>query len=226
MDGRKVNKLSWVVLLSSRKDLPSCGSYDTWVSHRKDKRDDTGWETPKNLGCLVNSKLAETGPCIFEDEATGQAVLYFTSNVSGKNKIYSCQMLEKETVGWQPNLVAGLNLLGANDGHAFIRRKDGLEVIFYSDYPYLGAMGKRDLYVSTRPTTLDPWSAPINLGPNMNSSADDVRPSISWDGVSRRTPSIRRKPCRSCAGCAPRPAKAPIRSTCSGTVTAGSWFAP
>jgi hypothetical protein len=34
-----------------------------------------------------------------------------------------------------------------------------------------------------RATTADPWSTPTNLGSSINSSANDLRASLSWDGT-------------------------------------------
>ena len=167
----------WIYFVSNRTG--AIGGSDLWVSHRKDKRDDQGWDTPINLGPQVNSTSGETGPCIFEDEATGQVTLFFTRSVSGKNKIFSCQMLDKVTTGLAAP-VDELNYPGAADWHAFVRRKDGLEVIFCSDRD---TPGMSDLFVSTRPTTMDSWSTPVNLGPDVNSERQEGRPSISWDGT-------------------------------------------
>jgi hypothetical protein len=40
-----------------------------------------------------------------------------------------------------------------------------------------------DLWVSTRATTRDPWSAPQNLGPTINTSSADGGPALSCDGT-------------------------------------------
>ncbi|MGD8276522.1 MAG: hypothetical protein PVH00_00790 [Gemmatimonadota bacterium] len=45
----------------------------------------------------------------------------------------------------------------------------------------LGSYGGYNLYVSTRPTTADAWSTPVNLGPDINSSMYEGRPSLSRD---------------------------------------------
>jgi len=45
-----------------------------------------------------------------------------------------------------------------------------------------GGLGGVDLYVTTRATTDDPWSDPVNLGPTINSSYNEAYPSISADG--------------------------------------------
>jgi Tol biopolymer transport system component len=59
---------------------------------------------------------------------------------------------------------------------------DGLSLYF--DSSRSGGYGDKDLWVTTRPTTEDPWGEPVNLGSTVNSSADDVAPSISGDGLS------------------------------------------
>src|SRR2546426_5514195 len=49
-----------------------------------------------------------------------------------------------------------------------------LEIFLSSDVSgRVGGIGSQDLWVSTRATTLDPWSTPVNLGPTVNSTAFD-----------------------------------------------------
>jgi len=61
-------------------------------------------------------------------------------------------------------------------------RRDGLEILFTSDRP--GSLGGVDLWTSTRPTTSDNWSTPINLGPTVNTEFNDRAPYLSDDGLS------------------------------------------
>ncbi len=91
-------------------------------------------------------------------------------------------MLDKETPAGPATLVDGLNSTtpGVADLHAFVRRKDGLEVIFASDRG--GTPGLYDLYVSTRPTTVDLWSPPVKLGPEINSARSEARPRFPGTG--------------------------------------------
>ena len=56
---------------------------------------------------------------------------------------------------------------------------DGLSLYFDSTRP--GGQGNRDLWVTTRPSHADPFGAPVNLGPAINSSAYDATPSVSRD---------------------------------------------
>ena len=63
---------------------------------------------------------------------------------------------------------------------------DGLELYFSDHSPgiRLGGQGRADLWVTTRPTKDDPWGVPVNLGPTVNSSAEDEFADLSADGLS------------------------------------------
>ena len=58
---------------------------------------------------------------------------------------------------------------------------DGLSFYFSSERG--GGYGDWDLWRATRETTSDPWGEPVNLGPTVNSSADELWPRISADGL-------------------------------------------
>ena len=59
---------------------------------------------------------------------------------------------------------------------------DGLS-LYFASYRASG-FGGHDLYVTTRETKIDPWDPPMNLGPAINSSSDELYPYISPDGLS------------------------------------------
>ena len=69
----------------------------------------------------------------------------------------------------------------SNDGTPGISA-DGLSFFFESARP--GGYGSFDILVTTRTTPDADWSAPVNLGATVNSSAFDGVPSISADGLS------------------------------------------
>ena len=58
--------------------------------------------------------------------------------------------------------------------------RDELELYFASSRP--GGQGGSDIWVTTRPTRSDPWATPVNLGPPINSSGNDLTPWITQDG--------------------------------------------
>lgn len=59
---------------------------------------------------------------------------------------------------------------------------DGLNLYFSSNRS--GGFGSYDIYVSSRTSTDEPWSAPVNLGPTVNSNREDFSQCISPDGIS------------------------------------------
>jgi Tol biopolymer transport system component len=167
------------------------GLNDIYVSRRHNKRDDFAWRPAENLGSGVNSLDGETAPFIIEDDATGAIRLYFNSNRgggAGGDDIYSSTLQPDEVFGPASN-EAALNG-GANDGSVAIRR-DGLELIFQSNRvgSMLDAAGlpSIDLWISTRFSTSDPWSAPVNLDPfgviGINTGRVDGGPGFSFDGT-------------------------------------------
>jgi hypothetical protein len=58
---------------------------------------------------------------------------------------------------------------------------DGLELYYAANRT--GGYGGHDLWVSKRETLDSPWQEPVNLGPLINTSQDNIEPSISGDGL-------------------------------------------
>ena len=161
-----------------------CGLADIYVSRRRDTRDDFGWGPPEDLGCVVNTPYVNAGPTIFEDETTGITTLYFTvqNNPPGSDQgfdIYASARIGDEGAFGPPVLVQELSS-PFRDTRTAIRR-DGLEIFLSSGRP--GGVGNEDLWVSTRASTLDPWSTPVNLGAVVNTTAFDGGPALSFDGT-------------------------------------------
>jgi len=160
---------------------------DLYVTHRKDKRDDFGWEPAQNLGCVINGPYDDAGPTFFEDENTGVTYLYFTSTRPGPTgcscgnfDIYVSTLQADGT--WGPaEFVQELSGPG-RDTRTSISR-DGLEMFLSSDTAFGAAVGSQDIWISTRATTADKWSTPVNLGALVNSTAFDGAPALSWDGT-------------------------------------------
>jgi hypothetical protein len=161
-----------------------CGVADIYVSRRHDRHDDFGWGPPEDLGCVVNTPYLNAGPTIFEDETTGITTLYFTvrNNPPGSDQgfdIYASTRVGDAGAFGPPVLVPELSS-PFRDTRTAIRR-DGLELILSSGRP--GGVGGEDLWVSTRASTLDPWSTPVNLGAVVNTAAFDGGPALSFDGT-------------------------------------------
>jgi Tol biopolymer transport system component len=157
------------------------GNLDLYVSRRHNRRDDFGWQPPVNLGSGVNTSTVERSPAPFEDDVTETLTLYFSSNrpagMAGEN-IYASTLQPDETFG-PAALVPELSSPSADSVPAI--RRDGLEMFLCSNRP--GTVGGQDLWVATRPSTWDLWSAPVNLGSVVNSTVLDFRPALSFDGT-------------------------------------------
>ena len=169
----------------------ACGGADIYVTRF---RGDGSVEEPQNLGCDwnggPNSAADEASPSPLPESGSGP-VLYFSSAraggfaptevagaVAGDQDIY----VSRSDGGKYGRgvLVAGVNS-ASNDAQPNIRR-DGLEIFFFSNR--LGSLGGPDIYSATRARTSDSWSVPGNLGANVNTAANETRPSVSWDGTS------------------------------------------
>jgi Tol biopolymer transport system component len=76
------------------------------------------------------------------------------------------------------NLGPVINSASADEGPAI--SKDGLSLYFTSTRS--GGSGGQDIWVAQREDEDAPWGAPVNLGPTVNSSADESAPAFSRDG--------------------------------------------
>ena len=85
------------------------------------------------------------------------------------------------------NLGSAINSASSDQGPAMSR--DGLSLYFHSNRP--GGLGGFDIYVSQRASVDDPWGAPMNLGPTVNTSFDEGNAAFSRDGHSLFFQSIR-----------------------------------
>lgn len=181
-----------MLLLFFSSDRPGgVGGLDLYVSRRTNRNDDQGWSTPLNLGPAVNSAAADVGPAYVEDEA-GSTVLYLTSNRPapagfGAADIYVSMLGADGSFG--PAVLVPELSSPSGDARPAIRA-DGLEVILHSNRPgpplscpadSPNPSGGQDLWVSTRASVTDPWSCPVNLGPTVNSSANDLQAAFSDD---------------------------------------------
>jgi hypothetical protein len=159
----------------------SCGLGDIYLARYNPAH---GWSEPERLACAPegpNTALDEMGPSYVE--AGGGARLYYSSSRSAvqggfvPGDIFVSRIGADGTFG-PSALVAELSDPLANDIQPNVR-KDGEEVVFSSNRS--GGNGSQDIWVSTRENGGDAWSQPVNLGTNLNTSASESRPSLSWD---------------------------------------------
>ncbi len=162
---------------------------DLWVSKRSTPHEP--WPAPGKLPPPVNSNGPEGSPCISADGlelyfSDGWPGLY-TSNCTPNPKGYgagdlwvSRRATKADAWGDPANLGPLINTASGEDQPCL--SADGLSLYFMSNTA--GGYGNTDLYVTTRKTLKDPWSSPVNLGPNINTWSYETCPFISPDGLS------------------------------------------
>jgi hypothetical protein len=194
----------WLFFHSQRPSdcVPGGGIIQLWAAHRQNKRDDAGWESPINLGCVLNGPTDDAGPTFFEDDGTGTLYLYFARDLLSPAAdplglaidvyVSTCNA-DLDSCNRQQLWGPGTNVSEFNssrrDTRTAIRRRDGLEMFISSNR--LGAVGGLDLWVSNRASVQEAWSIPININQDnvlkgsseiVNTTANDSAPTISWDG--------------------------------------------
>ncbi len=140
------------------------------------------WSSPTPLPGKVNGRYHE-GPAVFD---ASEKVMYFTRsdyykfrlNKDGRAvshlKLYRAE--QGPDGGWD-NIHEFLhNGYEFSTGHAALST-DGGTLYFISDRP--GGFGGTDLYSSTREG--EGWSAPVNMGPTVNTPGNEMFPTVSGD---------------------------------------------
>lgn len=171
----------WLLFVSERPGPGTCnagpGKGDIYIVKQ---RGNGAWSTPRHLGCDAagtgpNFPGGEFGPSLVK--TTQGTFLFFSSDGYGSDmNIYMSRQRSNGT--FRPaTLVSELNTPFADfmpNVHA-----DGLEIVFNSNRP--DGEGGQDIYTASRKRTSDPWSAPVNVGPNVNTAGNETRSSISGD---------------------------------------------
>jgi hypothetical protein len=168
----------WLLFVSTRAG--GCGGGDIYLGRDNPA---SGWSI-EHLGCAAdgsgpNFPGGEFGPSLVET-AEG-TFLYFSSEGNtpgGPQDIYMSRRGADGSFG-APAAVTELNT-AASDNMPNVR-KDGLEIVFNSNRA--GGLGGHDVYTSSRASTSDSWSTPVNLGSNVNTAGNETRSSLSWDGT-------------------------------------------
>lgn len=162
----------------SGTDPRSCENYmDIWVS-QQDKKGNWG-EPTLIVGDSINTEDNEGTVC-FDGR---NKLMFFTRCPNEKKMNLGCDIWMSEAKGkteWNiPTKVVLKSADSISVGHP-CASEDGRTLIFASDMP--GGMGGRDLWMSTYDKKADTWSTPVNLGPEINTSGDELFPTFAKNG--------------------------------------------
>jgi hypothetical protein len=135
---------------------------------------------PVNLGSVVNGSSSSEAICCVSSDGLE---MYIESDRAGGYGDWDLWVLKRTAVDkdWGPpeNLGPVVNT-PIEEGEASMSA-DGLTLYFSSSPGRF--RGGNDIFLTTRATRNSPWRTPVNLGPTVNSSAIDVNPWISTDGL-------------------------------------------
>ncbi len=167
------------------RNLISVDNEHLWQHSEAPPQRQVVWEPAKRIE--VETPNRDGGNSLIHPQLTNSGtVLYFTvRDADGSADIYRSRMIEGVWEKAEP--VTELNTDADDIGPVI--SKDGSQLYLYSDRT--GGVGGFDLYVSRR--TPDGWSKPTNLGPRVNTLANDYAPALSSDGKSLYFSSNRNK---------------------------------
>ena len=163
----------------SDKDPRTCEQYmDIWTTELDAKGN---FSQPKLIDAEgLNTEDNEGTVCI---DGRGKK-LFFTRCPNVKKQNLGCEIWMSEAKGRSWSEPVKLNLKG-NDtisvGHP-CASEDGNFLIFASDFDGPGALGGRDLWYSTYDKKGDTWTAPVNMGPEINTPGDELFPTMAMNG--------------------------------------------
>jgi hypothetical protein len=160
------------------------GDTDIWITKRTTV--DDNWEPAVSLDAPVNSSYVDWGPCIARDGLT----LYLSSDRPGGSGSADIYVTTRATIEdpWEEPVNLGPIVNGPAWDHCPSISEDGLTLVFGSNREKIGTSYSTAcyIYMTTRPTTNDPWEEPIRLGSMINPGLayDSDYASISEDGLS------------------------------------------
>ena len=137
--------------------------------------------TPTPFDEPVNSTGIEYFGCISFDGLE----VYIDKPVSGgiTSTNWDIYVSTRETINdpWSVLVSVGPTVHKGYVGGYESLSSDGLELWFSSTRP--GGNGLQDIWVTTRDSKVGDWGAPVNLGPPINTSSNDLTPWITPDGL-------------------------------------------
>jgi hypothetical protein len=170
------------------------GGFDLYVS----RRTKTGWGLPQSLGKSINTSADEVDAALTPDGRR----LFFASDRSGsqaKTDLYVVLRPEPDKAWDQPAAVGVVNLAGSNERGASVS-PDGAFLYFSSDRPVRKREAANfDLYrarlaPASQATGASEFGKPENLGPSINTSADELGAALAADNFALLLASNRPSP--------------------------------
>jgi peptidoglycan-associated lipoprotein len=155
------------------------GFYDMWVAPLKKTRGELTVQSPELLKGTANRKYNE-GSATFNSKGS---TMFFTVCGGDDGKLTTCQIYSSNRRGrdeWDDPIKLDFCDTAYTYGHPSLSN-DGKTLYFSADIP--GGYGGKDIWMVKEVGRGKTWSDPINLGPEINTDADEMFPSIADDGT-------------------------------------------
>jgi hypothetical protein len=174
-----------LLFVSERAGGGLCGGGDMYLSRQSPAG---GWSEPVNLGCAPhgpNTAGGERSPALVETPY-GTFLFYSTNGTTGHQDIHVSRQRWDGTFG-PGRLVKNLNTT-YEDLMPNVRERPegGYEIVFSSNRPRSNRGGEvyggQDVFYSFAWFLPGPWSAPVNVGPDVNTAGNEQRSTLSRDG--------------------------------------------
>lgn len=138
---------------------------------------ESGWSKPMVLKGNVNTPFNEGAAWV--DSIFG--TLYFTQCNGTDGRGVSCKIFESHFINghWSSPLSIPINSDTFSVGHP-VMTSDGKRMYFASNMP--GGYGEKDIYMVEHNQMTESWGRPVNLGPLVNTTEDDMYPSLDENG--------------------------------------------
>jgi peptidoglycan-associated lipoprotein len=136
------------------------------------------WSSPKPLAVPISTESNEGSATL---DAKGNT-MYFTRCQEVKNKGGVCKiyMAKKKGKDWDEPTPLPFNSDSFTVGHPSLSA-DESSLFFSSDMP--GGQGGKDIWMCNLDKKTKTWGAPVNLGPGVNTTGDEMYPFIHKDGT-------------------------------------------
>jgi len=154
------------------------GSSDLWVTRRESLNDQ--WGEPENLGPPVNSTCDESWVTVSSDGlhmVFGEFEPLRPAGYGGRDLWGSTRLTASDPWGPPQNLGSTIN--SSDQEEMPMLSADGLMLFFASNRT--PGFGMRDVWLTWRTTTSDPWKTPVNLGPTVNTTSLDHAATLAPD---------------------------------------------
>lgn len=148
------------------------GNFQIWTATRATQQ--SPWNIPTEVGAPVGTTSAESYPHLSRDGLS----LYFASTRSSPYGLHVAHRATPTAPWLTPTNLGPTINQGPWTGFPFLS-SNALHLLFYSDR--VGGRGGYDLWMSTRATVTSQWSAPVNLGSQVNSAFYEISPCVSAD---------------------------------------------